>query len=94
MSEVIVFGFGHEFFTVIALICSAFVSVHICFGQNVHRARESCIMLLLLLLVSTQYYHLGNVVTYLPASRFFVYNVSIHTFYCVLMIVSGADCLD
>eukprot|EP01039_Chlorochromonas_danica_P001900 gene1900-2078_t len=69
-----VFGFDETFLTVIALLASAFVSVHICLGQNSKKARDFLVLLALLLMVSVQYYHLGNVVTYVPASPFYTYD--------------------
>ncbi|RYY85274.1 hypothetical protein EON63_07730 [archaeon] len=88
LDYITVFGFDESFLTVLALILSAFVSIHICFGRNNRRSREYSVMLVLILMVSTQYYFLGNVATYIPSSRFFVYNVSsIYVCMCMYMFV-------
>lgn len=77
MSEnIAVFAFDQQFLTVIALLASAFVSVHICFGQNTRKAREYCAILFLLLALAVQYYHLSNAVAYVPSSQFFTFSVS------------------
>jgi hypothetical protein len=69
-------GFGDQLFTVIVLLVSAGISSHICYGYGTRKAKEAFVGLILVLMVGTQFYHLINAVTFVPASKFQVYNVS------------------
>ena len=70
-----ILGFGDQLFTVIVLVVSAGISAHMCFGFGTKRAKEALVGLILVLMVGTQLYHLIDAATYVPASKFYVYNV-------------------
>jgi hypothetical protein len=68
--------FGTQLFTAIVLLLSAGISAHMCYGFGSRKGREAFIGLILLLMVGTQFYHLIDAALYVPATRFYVYNVS------------------
>lgn len=68
-------GFGDQLFTSIFLIVALIITSHIFFGFDTKKSKEAFIILFLLLLVAVQYYHLLKVSTFIPASRFFTYDV-------------------
>jgi hypothetical protein len=71
-----ILGFGDQAFTTIVLVLTAGISAHICYGYGTKKAKELFIGLILLLMVSVQLYHLVMAAVYMPATRFYVYNVS------------------
>lgn len=68
-------GFGDQLFSVIVLVIAAGISSHFCFGYGTKKAKETFIALILVLIVGTQLFHLINAATYVPASKFFVFDV-------------------
>jgi hypothetical protein len=72
-------GFGDQLFAVIVLVVSAGISSHFCFGYGSKKAKEVFIALILVLIVGTQFYHLIQAATYVPASKFYVFDVSIRS---------------
>jgi hypothetical protein len=69
-------GFGDQLFAVIVLAICAGITSHFCFGFGSKKAKETFVALILVLMVGTQFYHLIQAATYVPASKFYVFNVS------------------
>jgi mannose/fructose/N-acetylgalactosamine-specific phosphotransferase system component IID len=69
-------GFGDQLFAVIVLVICAGITAHFCFGFGTKKAKETFVALILVLIVGTQFYHLIQAATYVPASKFYVFNVS------------------
>jgi hypothetical protein len=69
-------SFGDQVFMAIFLVLVAGVSSSICYGGGTKRAREAFIAVILLIVMVVQVYHLIGAVNFIPASRFYVYNVS------------------
>jgi hypothetical protein len=78
-------GFGDQLFAVIVLVVCAGISSHFCFGYGSKKAKEVFIALILVLIVGTQFYHLIQAATYVPASKFFVFDVSCQVLITVLV---------
>lgn len=70
-----ILGFGDQYFVVIVLLLSAGITAHICHGYGTIKAKELFVALILVLLVGTQLYHLIYASVYVPATKFYVYNV-------------------
>ena len=70
-----IFGFGYYIFITLVLLLIAGITAHLCYGYGTYKAKETYIMLILLLMIGTQMYYLINAATYIPASRFYTYNV-------------------
>lgn len=70
-----ILGFGDQLFTVIVLVITAGISSHICFGFGTRKAKETFVGLILVLMVGTQFYHLINAATHIPANSPYTFNV-------------------
>lgn len=70
-----IFGFGYNIFITLVLLLTAGITAHLCYGYGTYKAKETYIMLILLLMIGTQMYYLINAATYIPATRFYTYNV-------------------
>lgn len=68
-------GFGRQLFVSLFLIACACISAHTAFGWKTNRTREVGVLLFLLLLIGIQYYYLVEVASFIPASKFFIYDV-------------------
>lgn len=68
-------AFGRQLFLSLFLIVCCIVAAHLCFGYDTRRAKEAFVIMILLLMIGVQYYFLVDTVSYVPATRFFVYNV-------------------
>jgi hypothetical protein len=75
-----IFGFGYYIFITLVLLLTAGITAHLCYGYGTYKAKETYIMLILLLMIGTQMYYLINAATYIPASRFYTYNVRFFSF--------------
>jgi hypothetical protein len=69
-------GFGDQLFAGILLLVTAGISAHIVYGYGTKRAKELFVGLVLLTMACVQLYHLVNAAIYMPATRFYTYNVS------------------
>lgn len=78
-----IMGFADQAFTCIVLLLAAGVASHIAFGFGTKKAREMFVALILLLIVGTQLFHLINAATYIPATRFYVWNSKLHRSDCI-----------
>lgn len=67
--------FGERLFAALVIVLCAGVSVHICVGFGSKKAKDTFIALILLTLVGVQMYHLIFAATFVPASRFYTFNV-------------------
>lgn len=85
-----IFGLGYNIFITLVLLLIAGITAHLCYGYGTYKAKETYIMLILLLMIGTQMYYLINAATYIPASRFYTYNV--RSF--ILSIKNGHDDYD
>jgi hypothetical protein len=68
-------AFGRQLLTSIYLIVCAIVAAQICFGYDKRKSREVFIVLSLFLILGIQYFYLIEVVSFVPATRFYVYDV-------------------
>ena len=59
------------------------VSTHIVHGLGTKRARELFAMLVLCIIIGVQMFHLVHAVTYIPATRFFVWKEILHRSDCI-----------
>ena len=73
-------GFGDQVFTALILILSAGITAQIIHGFGTRKAKETFIGLILLLMIAVQFYNLINAAIYVPASKFYIYNVIIYNF--------------
>jgi len=80
---------ANEIFTVIVLILSAAVSSFIAHGYGTRRAKEMFALLVLLLMVGCQLFHLINASLYIPATRFFIWKPRLHRSDCILSAKGG-----
>jgi hypothetical protein len=71
-----ILGFGDQTFTTIVLLLSAAITSHYVHGWGTRKGRDLFIVLVLLLILAVQYTHLIRAATYIPANRFYVWNVS------------------
>jgi hypothetical protein len=71
-----ILSFGNHLFITLVLVLSAGISSSICHGTGTQKGRETFIVLILLLMAGVQMFHLINAVVYVPATRFYTYNVS------------------
>jgi len=78
-----ILGFADQAFTVLVLVLAAGLASHIAYGFGTKRARELFVGLILLLIVGTQLFHLINAATYIPATRFYVWNPRLHRSDCI-----------
>lgn len=69
------FGLGNQLFSGIILFVSAGVCAHICYGYGTKKAKDMFAGLILLTMACIQLYHLINAAIYMPATRFYTYNV-------------------
>ena len=76
-------GFGRQLFLSIYLIVCTIIAANLCFGYDFKRRKEVAIVGMLCLVIGIQYYYLLDVVTFVPATRYYVYNVR----KCVLLVV-------
>lgn len=76
-------GWGEQGFTFLVLVLSAGVSTHIVHGLGTKRARELFAMLVLCIIIGVQMFHLVHAVTYIPATRFFVWKEILHRSDCI-----------
>lgn len=68
-------GFGRQSLVTIFLFACMLLSVRIAVGRKNNSAREAFIIGVIALMLGIQYYYLVSVASFLPASRFYVYNV-------------------
>jgi hypothetical protein len=77
-------AFGWQLLISIYLILCSIVASKICFGSDRKRSKEIFVFLFLFLLVGIQYFYLLDVATFIPATRFYTYDVSL----CLLLFIS------
>lgn len=69
---------GNNVFIVLVLLVSAGITSHFIYGYGTRKAKDAFVLLVLLLIVGTQLFYLINAATYVPATRFYIFNV-MHT---------------
>ncbi len=69
-------GLGDRLFSGIVLLLTAGICAHICYGYGTKKAKELFLGLILITMAGIQLYHLVNAAIYMPATRFYTYNVS------------------
>jgi hypothetical protein len=74
---------AEQIFTGFALIVSAGVSSHIAYGHGTRKAKELFATLILAIILGGQLYHLIQASTYIPATRFYVWNDALHRTDCI-----------
>lgn len=72
-------GFGRVFLMAIYLVICAVVTSQIIYGTNQRKAKEIFIILFLILIVGIQYFYLIEVANFVPATRFYTWDVSVFT---------------
>lgn len=75
--------FGDHVFGAIVLVLCAGISSHLCFGYSTKKSRETFILLILLLIIGFQFFHIIRAALYIPATRFFVFNEEFHRSDCL-----------
>ena len=69
--------FASQCFSIIVIVTATIIATQICFGYGTRKAKESFVGLILFTLCAIQSYQLVFAVIYVPADRFFVYNVCV-----------------
>ena len=69
-------AFGQQVFAAIILIISAGITANICHGPGTVRSRDTFVKLVLILIVGVQFYHIIYAGIYVPADKFWTFNVS------------------
>jgi hypothetical protein len=76
-------SWGEQIFTLLVLVISAGICTHIVHGFGTKKARDMFVMLILLIIVCGQLFHLVHAATYIPATRFFIWNPLLHRDDCI-----------
>lgn len=69
-------SFGRQLLIAIYLIICTIIAAKISFGNETRRIKEFSVIGILVLAIGIQYYYLIDVVTFVPATRFYTYDVS------------------
>jgi hypothetical protein len=75
-------GFGRQLLAAIFLLACMLLSVRIAVGRKNDSAREAFMIGVIALMLGIQYYYLVSVSSFLPASRFYIYNVDVRRVDC------------
>jgi hypothetical protein len=67
-------SFGRHLLLCLFVLACTILAARLAFGWKARATREAALFGILCLLVGLQYYYLLDVVTFVPASRFFIYN--------------------
>lgn len=69
-------AFGRQLLSSIFILACTLLGARLAFGWKSELTRQAAVVGVLCLMVGLQYYFLLDVVTYVPSSRFFTYDVS------------------
>ena len=73
--DILVSQIGLVSFSAIVLLISAGLTSHFIHGYGTNEARNLFLFLILFILVSYQYYYVIQAANFIPATKFFIYNV-------------------